>query len=180
VLVLLEVFMTNEKLTLASPVVVKALTVACVAEGEARKKWQSAASQVYTVGIRYPQLVEKNEAFDKSVYETIEQIVTLAQPASSVALLTAKSKIGFTVEQLKDRKHAVAAVAVCMGRITEYLRRFEDTERGAVTRKTFGESLAAKCQDMTDQIRKHKEDDIDFDAIDALALLKELKACFLK
>lgn len=172
--------MTNEKLTLASPVVVKALTVACVAEGEARKKWQLAASQVYTVGIRYPQLVEKNEAFDKSVYDAIEQIVTLAQPPSSVALLTAKSKIGFTVEQLKDRKHAVAAVAVCMGRITEYLRRFEDAERGTTTRKTFGEGLASKCQDMIDQIRKHKEEDIDFDVVESLEILRDLKSCFLK
>lgn len=172
--------MTNEKLTLASPAVVKALTAACVAEGEASKKWQMAAAGVYSAGIRYPQLAQKNDLFDKSVFSTIEQIVILAQSPARVALLTAKSKIGFTVEQLKDRNHALAAVAVCMGRITEYLRRFEDAERGTITRKTFGESLASKCQDMIDQIRKRKEEDIDFDAIDAMAALKDLKSLFLK
>lgn len=185
--------MTNEKLTavavasgstkqmtLASPEVVKALTAAVAAEGEAQKKWHSAAGQVYMAGVRYPQLVESKDTFDKDVYASIEQIVIHAQPASRVALLVAKSKIGMTADQLDDLKKAKASVLICMGRITEHLRRFEDADRGAAERKTFGEGLAKKCQDMIDQIRKRKEDDIDFDATESVVRLRELKACFLK
>jgi hypothetical protein len=170
--------MSNEKLTLVSPAVVSAVVAACGAEDQANAKWVSAASKLYTVGVRFAQLDDTKGA----EYIAIRSMVIQAQKPNIVTLLQSSSTIGFTDQERADRRYYTNRVDnVHMKRVREHLKRFEESaDRGTPAKKTMGESLADKCQEMIDKIKKADEEKIDFDAIDATALLKELKACFLK
>lgn len=170
--------MTNEKLTLVSPAVVQAVAAACLAEDGANAKWVVAAGKLYTAGVRYPQLDDTKG----TEYTAIRSMVVQAQKPNIVTLLTTASTIGFTDQERADRRYYINRVDnVHMKRVREHLKRFEESaDRGVPAKKTMGESMADKCQDMIDRIKKADEEKIDFDAVDATALLKELKACFLK
>jgi len=170
--------MTNEKLTLVSPAVVSAVVAACGAEDQANAKWVTAASKLYTVGVRFAQLDDTKGA----EYIAIRSMVVQAQKPNIVTLLQSSSTIGFTDQERADRRYYTNRVDnVHMKQVREHLKRFEESaDRGSPEKKTMGESLAAKCQEMIDKIKKADEEKIDFDAIDATTLLKELKACFLK
>ena len=168
--------MTNAKLTLASPELIKAVTVACGAEDVANDKWVSAASKLYMADVRHGDLADvKSEA-----YKAIRNIVVQAQKPNIITLLTASSTVGFTDQERADRRYYGNRVDnVHMKRVAEHLKKFEDTERGAVDRKTMGEVYAKKCQDMIDGIRRAKEDKVDFDAAKAIKALQDAKALFL-
>jgi len=170
--------MSNEKLTLVSPAVVSAVVAACGAEDQANAKWVSAASKLYTVGVRFAQLDDTKGA----EYIAIRSMVIQAQKPNIVTLLQSSSTIGFTDQERADRRYYTNRVDnVHMKRVREHLKRFEESaDRGTPAKKSMGESLADKCQEMIDKIKKADEEKIDFDAIDATTLLKELKACFLK
>ena len=168
--------MTTTKLTLASPELVKAVTVACGAEDVANDKWVSAASKLYMAEVRHTDLADAKS----DTYKAIRNIVVQAQKPNIITLLTASSTVGFTDQERSDRKYFMNRVDnVHMKRIAQHLKKFEDTERGAIDRKTMGEVYAKKCQDMIDGIRRAKEDKIDFDAPKAIKALQDLKALFL-
>jgi glutaredoxin-related protein len=168
--------MTNAKLTLASPEVIKAVGVACGAEDAANDKWVSAASKLYMADVRHADLQDaKSEK-----YIAIRSMVVQAQKPNIVTLLTASSTVGFTDQERADRRYYGNRVDnVHMKRVREHLKRFEEAERGATERKTMGEVYAKKCQDMIEGINRAKEDKVDFDAVDAVKALKALKALFL-
>tara|TARA_R110002126_G_scaffold64463_1_gene165071 strand:- start:32 stop:544 length:513 start_codon:yes stop_codon:yes gene_type:complete len=170
--------MSNEKLTLVSPAVVSAVVAACGAEDQANAKWVSAASKLYQCGVRFADLDDTKG----TQYVAIRGMVVQAQKPNIVTLLTSSSTIGFTDQERADKRYYSNRVDnVHMKRVREHLKRFEESaERGAADKKSMGESFAAKCQEMIDRIKKADEEKIDFDAVDATALLKELKACFLK
>ena len=170
--------MTNEKLTLVSPAVVSAVVAACGAEDSANAKWVSAAGKLYQCGVRFADLDDTKGA----QYIAIRGMVVQAQKPNIVTLLTTSSTIGFTDQERADKRYYANRVDnVHMKRVREHLKRFEESAaRGAADKKSMGESFAAKCQEMIDRIKKADEEKIDFDAVDATALLKELKACFLK
>ena len=168
--------MSNAKLTLSSPELVKAVGVACGAEDAANDKWVSAASKLYMADVRHGDLADpKGEK-----YIAIRAMVVQAQKPNIVTLLVAGSTIGFTDQERSDRKYYANRVDnVHMKRVREHLKRFEEAERGAAERKTMGEAMAKKCQDMIDSIRKAKEDKIDFEASEAIVALKKAKEIFL-
>lgn len=168
--------MSNAKLTLASPEVIKAVGVAVGQEDAANDKWVSAASKLYMAEVRHGDLVDpKGEK-----YIAIRAMVVQAQKPNIVTLLVASSTVGFTDQERSDRKYFANRVDnVHMKRIREHLKRFEDAERGAAERKTFGEVLAKQCQEMIDRIKRAKEDKIDFDAPEAIVALKACKEIFL-
>ena len=168
--------MTTAKLTLASPELVKAVTVACGAEDVANDKWVSAAGKLYMADVRHTDLADvKGEK-----YKAIRNIVVQAQKPNIITLLTASSTVGFTDQERADRRYYSNRVDnVHMKRVREHLKRFEEAERGATERKTMGEVYAKKCQDMIEGINRAKEDKVDFDAVDAVKALKALKALFL-
>jgi len=168
--------MSNSKLTLASPEVIKAVGVACGAEDAANDKWVSAAGKLYMADVRHGDLADpKGEK-----YIAIRGMVVQAQKPNVVTLLMASSTVGFTDQERADRRYYANRVDnVHMKRVREHLKRFEESERGAAERKTMGESMAKKCQDMIDSIRKAKEDKIDFDASEAIQALKAAKEIFL-
>lgn len=168
--------MSNAKLTLASPEVIKAVGVAVGQEDAANDKWVSAASKLYMAEVRHGDLVDpKGEK-----YIAIRGMVVQAQKPNIVTLLVASSTVGFTDQERSDRKYFANRVDnVHMKRIREHLKRFEDAERGAAERKTFGEVLAKQCQEMIDRIKRAKEDKIDFDAPEAIVALKACKEIFL-
>ena len=168
--------MSNAKLTLSSPELVKAVGVACGAEDAANDKWVSAASKLYMADVRHGDLADpKGEK-----YIAIRAMVVQAQKPNIVTLLVAGSTIGFTDQERSDRKYYANRVDnVHMKRVREHLKRFEEAERGAAERKTMGEAMAKKCQDMIDSIRKAKEDKIDFEASEAIVALKKANDIFL-
>ena len=168
--------MTNAKLTLVSPELVKAVTVACGAEDVANDKWVSAASKLYMADVRHADLQDaKSEK-----YVAIRNIVVQAQKPNIITLLTASSTVGFTDQERADRRYYGNRVDnVHMKRIAQHLKKFEDTERGTIDRKTFGEVLAKECQEMIDRIKRAKEDKLDFDVPKATAALKAAKEIFL-
>lgn len=168
--------MSVAKLTLASPEVIKAVGVAVGQEDAANDKWVSAASKLYMAEVRHGDLVDpKGEK-----YVAIRGMVVQAQKPNIVTLLVASSTVGFTDQERSDRKYFANRVDnVHMKRIREHLKRFEDAERGAAERKTFGEVLAKQCQEMIDRIKRAKEDKIDFDAPEAIVALKACKEIFL-
>jgi hypothetical protein len=170
--------MSNEKLTLVSPAVVSAVVAACGAEDQANAKWVSAASKLYQCGVRFADLDDTKG----SQYIAIRAMVVQAQKPNIVTLLQSSSTIGFTDQERADRRYYTNRVDnVHMKRVREHLKRFEETaNKGSPAKSTMGESLAKQCQEMIDKIKKADEEKIDFDAVDATALLKELKACFLK
>jgi hypothetical protein len=170
--------MSNEKLTLVSPAVVSAVVAACGAEDQANAKWVSAASKLYQCGVRFADL----DDVKGSQYIAIRAMVIQAQKPNIVTLLTSSSTIGFTDQERADKRYYANRVDnVHMKRVREHLKRFEESAaRGAADKKTMGERFAAKCEEMLQSIKKADEEKIDFDVIDATALLKELKACFLK
>jgi hypothetical protein len=168
--------MSNAKLTLSSPELVKAVSVACGAEDVANDKWVSAASKLYMADVRHGDLVDpKSEK-----YVAIRSIVVQAQKPNIATLLVASSTIGFTDQERSDRKYFSNRVDnVHMKRIREHLKRFEDAERGAMDKKTMGEVYAKKCQEMIDGIKRAKESKLDFDVMKTVDGLKALKALFL-
>ena len=178
--------MSNEKsgttpakqLTLASPEVFKAMEAACGAEDQANNKWVSLAGKLYQCNIRFKDMEEEKG----QTFLAVKALVIQAQKPGIITLLSAASTIGFTEQERSDRTYWKNRVEkVYLPRIKQHLKKFEDSEgRGKGSGKSLGEGFADKCQDMIDRIRREKEDNIDFDAVDALALLKELKACFLK
>lgn len=170
--------MSNEKLTLASPAIAQAVAAACGAEEAAIAKWVSLAGKLYQCGVRFKDMEDEKG----QVYLTIKSLVVQAQKPGIITLLSASSTIGFTEQERSDRTHWKNRVEkVYLPRIKQHLKKFEDAEgKGPNTRKSLGEGFAAKCQEMIDRIKKEKEDHIDFDAVDAVNLLRELKACFLK
>lgn len=168
--------MTTTKLTLASPELVKAVAVACGAEDVANDKWVSAASKLYMADVRHGDLSDVKG----DTYKAIRNIVVQAQKPNIITLLTASSTVGFTDQERSDRKYFMNRVDnVHMKRIAQHLKKFEDTERGTIDRKTFGEVLAKECQEMIDRIKRAKEDKIDFDADDAIKALKACKEVFM-
>jgi len=168
--------MSNAKLTLASPEVIKAVGLAVGQEDVANDKWVSAASKLYMAEVRHGDLADpKGEK-----YVAIRAMVVQAQKPNVITLLMAASTVGFTDQERGDRRYYANRVDnVHMKRVREHLKRFEEAERGAADRKTMGESMAKKCQDMIDSIRKAKEDKIDFEAAKAIKALQDAKAIFL-
>ena len=168
--------MSVAKLTLASPEVIKAVGVAVGREDVANDTWVSAASKLYMADVRHTDLADvKGEK-----YLAIRSMVVQAQKPNIITLLMASSTVGFTDQERADRRYYANRVDnVHMKRVREHLKRFEEAERGAADRKTMGESMAKKCQDMIDSIRKAKEDKIDFDAGKAINALKAAKEIFL-
>ena len=169
--------MTNEKLTLVSPAVVSAVVAACGAEDQANAKWVSAASKLYQCGVRFADLDDTKG----SQYVAIRSMVVQAQKPNIVTLLTTVSTIGFTDQERADKRYYANRVDnVHMKRVREHLKRFEEsTARGAADKKTMGERMAAKCEEMIQSIKKADEEKIDFDAVVSTKILRELKACFL-
>lgn len=169
----------KETLTLKSESVVKAVVAAVMAESVAYDKWVKAASQLYMTGLRHGDLVREKK--DSENYKTVRAMVLCAYKPDVIAILTASSVIGLTDQQRRDRRYFNSQIDnLHMARIREHLKKFEDSERGASERKTFGEVLGAEVQGMIDRIKRAKEDKIDFDAVEAIDLLKELKQVFLK
>jgi hypothetical protein len=170
--------MSNEKLTLVSPAVVSAVVAACGAEDQANAKWVSAASKLYQCGVRFADL----DDVKGSQYIAIRAMVVQAQKPNIVTLLASSSTIGFTDQERADKRYYANRVDnVHMKRVREHLKRFEESAaRGAADKKTMGESMGKQCQEMIDKIKGAKEDKIDFDAVIATKILRELKACFLK
>ncbi len=168
----------GEVITLASPEVISAVTSAVSAEDVSHAKWVSAASKLFQCGVRFADLDDVKGA----QYVAIRSMVVQAQKPNIITLLTAASTIGFTDQERGDRRYFSNRVDnVHMKRVREHLKKFEEeAARGPIDKKTMGERFAAKCDDMLDRIKKADEEKIDFDAVDAVALLKELKACFLK
>lgn len=168
--------MSNAKLTLASPEVIKAVGVAVGQEDAANDKWVSAASKLYMAEVRHGDLVDpKGEK-----YLAIRGMVVQAQKPNVMTLLMASSTVGFTDQERADRRYYANRVDnVHMKRVREHLKRFEEAERGAAERKTMGESMAKKCQDMIDSIRKAKEEKADFDIPSAVKALQDAKKIFL-
>lgn len=170
----------TKELTLNSPEVVKALTVAVSSEDVANAKWVSAASNLYMAGVRFGHIMDGSTEYVKATYERIREIVIQAQKPNIATLLTATSTIGFTDQERADRRYYKNRVDnVHMKRVAEHLKKFEETERGAKEKKTFGEVLAKECQKMIDRIRAAKEDKVDFDAGEAIKALRAAKEVFL-
>jgi len=169
----------TKELTLNSPEVVKALTLAVGQEDAANEKWVSAASKLYMAGVKYGHIIEDSETYVKATYERIRDIVVQAQKPQIVTLLMATSTIGFTDQERSDKRYYKNRVDnVHMKRVAEHLKKFEENERGAQAKKTMGEVYAKKCQDMIDAIRRAKEDKVDFDAIEAIKMLRMAKDVF--
>jgi len=169
----------TKELTLNSPEVVKALTVAVGQEDAANAKWVTAASNLYMAGVRFGHIVDNGSDYVKATYERIRDIVIQAQKPNVATLLTASSTIGFTDQERADRRYYKNRVDnVHMKRVAEHLKKFEESERGAQAKRTMGEIYAKKCQDMIDAIRKAKEDKVDFDAIEAIKMLRMAKDIF--
>ena len=166
-----------KQLTLASPEVFKAMEAACGAEEAAIAKWVSLAGKLYQCNIRFKDMEDEKG----QTYLAVKALVVQAQKPGIITLLSASSTIGFTEQERSDRTHWKNRVEkVYLPRIKQHLKKFEDSEgKGPGSRKSLGEGFADKCQDMIDRIRREKEDNIDFDAVDAVNLLKDLKACFL-
>lgn len=178
--VISPVVKATKELTLNSPEVVKALTVAVGQEDAANAKWVTAAQCMYIAGVRHGHIVKEGADYVKATYERIRDIVIQAQKPNVATLLTASSTIGFTDQERSDRKYYTNRVNnVHMKRVAEHLKKFEESERGAQEKKTMGESMAKKCQDMIDAIRKAKEDKVDFDASEAIVALRACKEIFL-
>jgi hypothetical protein len=180
--------MTNEiktPLTMSSPEVVQAITEAVHADKVARDCWHSAAAKLYMVGIRHGDLPESgSNVFSDKIklsanMKALVKIVINAQPAFASKLLTG-SAVGFTAEQMDTRRIYRGHVNKNIGTIREHLNKFEEAERGTKKTLSMGESMGKQCQDMIDKIKGAKEDKIDFDAVIATKILRELKACFLK
>ena len=180
--------MTNEvkvPLTMASPEVVQAITEAVHADKVARDCWHSAAAKLYMVGIRHGDLPESgSNVFSDKIklsvnMKALVKIVINAQPAFASKLLVG-SAVGFTAEQMDTRRIYRGIVNKNIGTIREHLNKFEEAERGTKKTLSMGESMAKQCQDMIDKIKSAKDDKIDFDAVIATKILRELKACFLK
>ena len=173
------------QLTMASPVVIQAITDAVHADRVSRDCWHAAAAKLYMVGIRHSDLPESgsNVFSDKIKLSTnmqaLVKIVIAAQPAFAVKLLTG-SAVGFNAEEMNTRKNYRSTVNKNIASIREHLSNFEVIERGTKKTLSMGESMANQCQDMIDKIKGAKEDKIDFDAVIATKILRELKACFLK
>jgi hypothetical protein len=171
---------TNYKdLTLSSPEVIKAVSAAAGAEDAAHAKWVSAASKLFSAGARAEMLADNYK--DRTVHDKIRAMVVNAQKAHIVTLLTASTTIGFTDQERSDRKYFKNRVDnVHMKRIKEHLTKIETTERdGANVKKTMGERGAEMCSDWIEKIQKAKPEKIDFDATEAIRILRELKAEFL-
>lgn len=178
--VISPVVKATKELTLNSPEVVKALIVAVGQEDAANAKWVTAASNLYMAGVRFGHIVDGGADYVKATYERIREIVIQAQKPNVATLLTASSTIGFTDQERADRRYYKNRVDnVHMKRVAEHLKKFEENERGAQEKKTMGERMAKKCQDMIDAIRKAKEDKVDFDANDAIKALRAAKEVFL-
>jgi hypothetical protein len=168
--------MTNAKLTLASPEVIKAASAACIGEDAAKEKWVKLASYLVMAGVTYDALRDE----DGETYKSVYSMVVSVQKPHIVTLLTASSLIGFTDSERTERKIAKGNVGLYMTRIKTHVKKFELENSGnAADRKTFGETLARDCQEMIDRIRRAKEERLDFDAPEAIVALKELKAIFL-
>jgi len=167
-------------LTLASPEVAKAVAVAVSAEDSSNAKWVTAASKLWSAGARAEHLSDSYS--DKTVYDKIRVMVVNAQKANIITLLTATTTIGFTDQERADRRYYKNRVDnVHMKRIREHLAKIETTERdGANVKKTMGERGAEMCSEWIEKIQKAKPEKIDFDATEAIRILRELKAEFLR
>jgi len=169
-----------KELTLNSPEVVKALTVAVGSEDAANTKWVTAANSLFMAGVKHGHIVDGGADYVKATYERIREIVIQAQKANIATLLMASSTIGFTDQERADRRYYMNRVNnVHMKRVAEHLKKFEESERGPKQQRTMGEVYARKCQDMIDAIRKAKEDKVDFDASEAIVALRACKEIFL-
>ena len=167
----------SNTITLASPEVIKAATAACIGEDAARERWVKLAGYLTMAGVTSDSLKDEKGETYKSVYN----LVVSVQKPNIVTLLTATSLIGFTDQQRSDRKYAISNMGTYMKRIREHVKKFEMENSGTPSdRKSFGQVLAAECQDMIDRIRRAKEDKIDFDAPETIVALRELRAMFLK
>lgn len=168
--------MTDTKVTMESPVFIKTTSDACSSEDKAGATWYKLAGYCHMAGVAAADLMDvKSENYAK-----LRATIVSVQKPNIVTLLMASSAIGFTEQERSDRTYWKNRIdRVYMTRIKEHLKRFEESERGAVARKTFGETLARDCQDMIDRIRRAKEERLDFDAPEAIVALKELKAIFL-
>jgi len=135
---------------------------------------------LFLAGVKHGHIVDGGADYVKATYERIREIVIQAQKANIATLLMAGSTIGFTDQERSDRRYYMNRVNnVHMKRVAEHLKKFEETERGAQAKRTMGESMAKKCQDMIDSIRKAKDDRVDFDASEAIVALKACKEIFL-
>jgi cytochrome c biogenesis factor len=171
----------KKTLTLASPELVKAISVAVEAENVTHDKWVSAASKLSMSGVKYGHIIEDSGIYVKATYERIRDIVVQAQKPNIVTLLVATSTIGFTDQERSDKRyHKNRVDNIHMKRIAEHLKKFEETSRGAQAKKTKGQIYAAYMQKHIDALKKMDEEKIDFDCVLAMDTLKKAKAIFLK
>lgn len=159
-----------------SPVFVKTAADACVSEDKAGAQWYKLAGFAHMAGVVSTDLADvKSDAYAK-----MRSVIVSVQKPNIVTLLNTSSAIGFTEQERSDRTYWKNRVdRVYMARIKEHLKKYEENERGAISRKTFGEVLAKECQEMIDRIKRAKEDKIDFDADDAIKALKACKEVFM-
>jgi hypothetical protein len=168
-----------KELTLASPEVGKAVAAAASLEDAAYAKWVTAAVKLYSAGVRPEHIAEATR--DEVIYNKVRDLVVQAQKANIVALLNAKSTLGFTDQERELKSYYKNRIDnVHMKRIKEHLAKVEKAEKGGANeKKTMGERGAKMCSDWIDTIQKAKPEKIDFDATEAIATLRELKKIFL-
>jgi len=168
------------ELTLESPEVAKAVASAASLEDAAYAKWVTAAVKLYGAGVRPEHIAEATR--DEVIYNKVRALVVQAQKANIVALLNAKSTLGFTDQERELKTYYKNRVDnVHMKRIEQHLAKIEKAEKGggASVKKTMGERGAKMCSDWIASIQKAKPEKIDFDATEAIETLRELKKIFL-
>ena len=167
-----------EVLSLDSPEVSKALGAACQGEAKVHSLWFKAANTVHQAGVTYMQLAK--DTLHKPTWDKLERIVINSMPANDIVLFNAKT-IELNQTQRAERKMVENHVRLCMRRIGEHLKKLEDIAKNGISEaRSMGESMAKKCQEMIDQIRKAKESKLDFDAAAAIKCMQIAKAEFMK
>ena len=167
-----------EVLSLDSPEVSKALGAACQGEARAHAAWFKAANTVHMAGVTYMMLAK--DTLHKPTWDKLERIVIGSMPANDIVLFNAKT-IELNQTQRAERRMVQGHVSICMSRIAQHLKKLEEVAKNGVSEaRSMGESMAKKCQEMIDSIRKAKEGKLDFNAPEAIRILQSAKAEFMK
>jgi hypothetical protein len=168
----------SEVLSIDSPEVIKALGAACQGEAKVHALWFKAANTVHMAGVTYMQLAK--DTLHKPTWDKLERIVINSMPANDIVLFNAKT-IELNQTQRAERRMVQGHVSICMGRIAQHLKKLEEVAKNGVSEvRSMGESMAKKCQEMIDSIRKAKEGKSDFNAPEAIRILQSAKAEFMK
>jgi hypothetical protein len=169
---------TPAVLSIDSPEVIKTLGAACQGEAKVYALWFKAANTVHMAGVTYMQLAK--DTLHKPTWDKLERIVINSMPANDIVLFNAKT-IELNQTQRAERRMVQGHVSICMGRIAQHLKKLEEIAKNGVSEtRSMGESMAKKCQEMIDSIRKAKEGKLDFDAAAAIKCMQLAKAEFMK